>query len=258
MDMPENQYQKLQSPKIPGMKLQQNQEQQANELLSQSAEHPQSEQEQEQEQAQEQLIDLLTLPYDEEWTLKKRSAEAKRLPAHYVLDKHLRLAETSPQLLGVDSAEQLREIWAKNLPYPHDGNPALPGGPIIKRSAGRESRVVELREKESGIRQTHGRPIKTRPVSFDVDEKDFDVRQVKNDIEVFSSLSNLGYTLDDKETDEQITETLQQQQPKQNNQQPCQSDRCRGNAERNRDKDGMRRGDVGLVKALLQPNKSVA
>ncbi|KAF8423264.1 hypothetical protein EV426DRAFT_710657 [Tirmania nivea] len=177
--------------------------------------------------------------------LGKRSAEPKRLPAHHVMEKHFKLAETSPHLLGVEGVDQFKDIWEKNLPYPIDGSPMWVGGPIRKRSAGRESRVVEQRQKENELRQAYGKPTKTTVPRTD-NEKDIGLQEIKNEKKSLSELSNVGYKLDLGRTDEQTT-LGQQQELQQQREASCNCDVCRGNAERKREKEQMRHGDAGLL-----------
>ena len=193
-------------------------------------------------------------------TPRKRSAKPKRLPAHHVMEKHLKFAETSPHLLGVESVEQFRDIWQKNLPYPVDGSPMRVGGPIRKRSAGRESRIVEQRQRENELRQAYGKPTKTTVQRPDGNEKDIGLQEIKDEKKSLSELSNFGYKLGLGKTNEQIAleqeqELRQQTTQQQQKEAACNCDVCRGNAERKREKEQMRHGDSGLLVQLFPPQK---
>lgn len=189
--------------------------------------------------------------------LKKRSAEPKRLPAHRVMEKHFKLAETSPELFGIEDLDELRGIWESNLPYPMDGSPATPGGPIIinRRAAEKDSRIIEQRQKENEIRQTYGKPTKIAPIEKAHGEKDYDLKEVKKDKDYLSTLASLGYKLDYGKTDVLIIteqeQVLQEQEEEAVKTQSCSP--CQGNIEKNRDKEAMRRGDGGIVQALFYP-----
>ncbi|RPB24955.1 hypothetical protein L211DRAFT_867423 [Terfezia boudieri ATCC MYA-4762] len=185
----------------------------------------------------------------------KRSAEPKRLPAHHVMEKHLKLAEASPHLLGIEGVDQFKDIWENNLPYPIDGSPMRVGGPIRKRSAGRESRVVEQRQKENELRQAYGKPIKATAQRPEYKEKDIGLQEIKDEKNSLSELSKIGYKLDLGKTDEEIAleqeQELQQQITQQQHRESCNSDACLGNAERKREKEHMRHGDAGLLVQLF-------
>ncbi|KAF8477376.1 hypothetical protein BDZ91DRAFT_757889 [Kalaharituber pfeilii] len=153
--------------------------------------------------------------------LEKRSAspEPKRLPAYYVYNKHVKLAENSPHLFGVKNVEELNELWANNLPYPNA--PVKPGS-IHKRSAGR------VTEKQDEIRNEYGK----------------------------GEVAQVGYTLDmgnteEKKAQEQQQLVQQEQQRKQQEKPESQCTRCRGVRERERDKQ-MKMGDAGFVGGLLK------
>ncbi|KAF8431125.1 hypothetical protein BGX38DRAFT_1277416 [Terfezia claveryi] len=184
----------------------------------------------------------------------KRSAEPKRLPAHHVMEKHLKLAEASPHLLGIESVDQFKDIWENNLPYPIDGSPMRVGGPIRKRSAGRESRIVEQRQKENELRQVYGKPIKVTAQRPEDKEKDIGLQEIKDEKNSLSELSNIGYKLNLGKTDEQIAleqEQEFQQQTQQQHRESYNCDVCLGNAERKREKELMRHGDAGLLVQLF-------
>jgi len=176
------------------------------------------------------------------------------------MEKHLKLAETSPHLLGVEDVEQLKDIWEKNLPYPIDGSPMRVGGPIRKRAAGRESRVVEQRQKKDELRQACGKPINAAAQRPDDNERDIGLQEIKDEKKSLSELSNLGYRLDLGKTDEQIAigqeQELQQQiMQQQQRVASCSCDVCRDNAERKREKEQMRHGDAGLLAQLFPSQK---
>lgn len=190
----------------------------------------------------------------QEAKIDKRSAEPKRLPSHLVMYKHMKLAETSPHLLGVKSTEELSEIWAKNLPYPLDGNPTIPGrGHIDKRSTGSESRIVEQRQKENVLREVFGKHPK--PTSRRLDpERNTDLEQCREDRNTLTKELGIDYKLKVGQSEqEKVPQSLEK-----NEQQkiPCGSQRCRDNTERNRDKEQMRVGDAGLLAQLFQPQQS--
>ena len=212
------------------------------------------------EQEQEGGIGAIVNSQSIENILGKRSAKPKRLPAYHVMEKHLKLAETSPHLLGVEGIDQFKDIWEKNLPYPIDGSPMRVGGPIRKRSAGRESRVVEQRQKENELRQAYGKPIKTNVQRPDDNEKIIGLQEIKDEKKSLSELSNIGYKLDLGKTDEQIAQEQEQELQQQITQQQqrkasCNCDVCCGNAEREREKEQMRHGDAGLLVQLFPSQK---
>lgn len=180
--------------------------------------------------------------------------------------KHMKLAETSPHLLGVKSTDELSEIWAKNLPYPLDGNPTIPGrGHIDKRSPSRDSRIVEQRQKENEIREAYGKH--TRPTSGrSAPVRGVDLEQCREDKNALTKELGIGYKLEVGQTEQEKvpegSERNEQQeinkQQERNEQQelPCGSQRCGDNIERNRDKEQMRVGDAGLLAQLFRSQQS--